>query len=96
MSGYLGDKHEIKADAVVSITSRVVNDTLYQQLAADAEALRDEGIVGMYRAGDCHAPRLVTEAIFDGHRLAREIDSEDPAVPRPYLRELAKVERVSA
>jgi dimethylamine/trimethylamine dehydrogenase len=29
----------------------------------------------------------VAEAIFDGHRLAREIDSENPAVQLPYRRE---------
>jgi len=33
------------------------------------------------------APRIIAEAIFDGHRLAREIDSPNPALPLPYLRE---------
>ena len=33
------------------------------------------------------APRLLAEAIFDGHRLAREIDSPDPEIALPYLRE---------
>jgi dimethylamine/trimethylamine dehydrogenase len=33
------------------------------------------------------APRLIADAIFDGHRLAREIDSPDPERPLPYLRE---------
>jgi electron transfer flavoprotein alpha subunit len=37
--------------------------------------------------GDCVAPRLLAEAIFDGHRLAREIESADPDVALPYLRE---------
>ena len=41
---------------------------------------RDEGIEALYRIGDCVAPRIIAEAIFDGHRLAREIDSENPAV----------------
>jgi hypothetical protein len=27
------------------------------------------------------------DAIFDGHRLAREIDSPDPAIPLPFIRE---------
>ena len=42
---------------------------------------------GLYRIGDCVAPRLLAEAIFDGHRLAREIDSADPEIALPYLRE---------
>jgi dimethylamine/trimethylamine dehydrogenase len=35
------------------------------------------------------APRILADAIFDGHRLAREIDGEDPAVPRAWKRERA-------
>ena len=50
-------------------------------------ALAAEGVEALYRIGDCVAPRLIAEAIFDGHRLAREIDSEDPSVPLPYRRE---------
>jgi dimethylamine/trimethylamine dehydrogenase len=30
---------------------------------------------------------MISEAIFDGHRLAREIDAKDPAQPAPYQRE---------
>jgi dimethylamine/trimethylamine dehydrogenase len=41
----------------------------------------------VYRIGDAVAPRLLSEAVFDGHRLAREIDSPDPETPLPYRRE---------
>ena len=41
----------------------------------------------MYRIGDAVAPRMISEAIFDGHRLAREIDRPDAAVPAPFRRE---------
>jgi dimethylamine/trimethylamine dehydrogenase len=44
-------------------------------------------VQAIYRIGDCVAPQLLAEVIFDGHRLAREIDSEDPATPLPFLRE---------
>ena len=37
--------------------------------------------------GDAVAPRIISEAVFDGHRLAREIDQPDPDRPVPYLRE---------
>jgi dimethylamine/trimethylamine dehydrogenase len=30
---------------------------------------------------------MISEAIFDGHRLAREIDGPDPAIPLPFDRE---------
>jgi dimethylamine/trimethylamine dehydrogenase len=33
------------------------------------------------------APRMISEAIFDGHRLAREIDGKDPSVALSFDRE---------
>jgi dimethylamine/trimethylamine dehydrogenase len=41
------------------------------------------------------APRLIAECVFDGHRLAREIDSPDPAMPLPFLRELPDFQTVA-
>jgi hypothetical protein len=32
-------------------------------------------------------PNFIAEAIFSGHRLAREIDTDDPSKPLPFLRE---------
>ncbi|MGH2891348.1 MAG: FAD-dependent oxidoreductase [Solirubrobacteraceae bacterium] len=87
-----GEPLAMAADAIVLVTRRSSEDALYHELAGDPEALAAEGIAGLYRVGDCVAPRLAADAIFDGHRLAREIDSEDPAVPRPYLRERALVD----
>jgi dimethylamine/trimethylamine dehydrogenase len=57
-------------------------------LRSDTTALEREGILAVYRIGDCFAPRLnVADAIFDGHRLGREIDSNDPETPLQYIRE---------
>ena len=82
-----GDPLAVEADGVVLVTQRLSDEALYLELAADREALAAEGIEGLYRIGDCVAPQLIADAIFDGHRLAREIDAENPAVPRPFLRE---------
>ena len=30
---------------------------------------------------------MIAQSIFDAHRLAREIDSDDPSIPLPYIRE---------
>ncbi len=73
-----GEPVRIAADGVVLVTQRVADDALWDEL---------EGVPGLYRAGDCVAPRLMAEAIFDGHRLAREIESPDPLTALPYLRE---------
>ncbi len=77
----------LDADAVVLVTQRLSNEALYLELKAGEEALRSEGVEAVYRIGDCVAPQLIADAIFDGHRLAREIDSPNPALPLPYLRE---------
>jgi dimethylamine/trimethylamine dehydrogenase len=82
-----GEPLELEADAVVLVTQRLSNEALYLELAKEPDALRAEGIEALYRIGDCVAPRIIAEASFDGHRLAREIDCEDPATPLPYTRE---------
>jgi dimethylamine/trimethylamine dehydrogenase len=30
---------------------------------------------------------VIADGIFDGHRLGREIDSDDPASPLPFVRQ---------
>jgi dimethylamine/trimethylamine dehydrogenase len=84
------------ADAVVLVTCRLSNESLYRELEADPDALAREGIRGVYRIGDCVAPRLIADAVFDGHRLAREIDSADPATPLPHIREYRVLGRSDA
>jgi len=78
---------ELEADAAVLVTQRVSDDALYHELRLDEERLETERIEAVYRIGDCVAPQLIADAIFDGHRLAREIDEPNPAVPLPYRRE---------
>jgi dimethylamine/trimethylamine dehydrogenase len=75
------------ADGVVLITQRNSNDALYHELRDDPARLEREGIAGLYRIGDCVEPRLIADCIFDGHRLAREIDSGDPDTPLAFARE---------
>jgi len=76
-------------DGVVLVTQQASLDTLYHELASDEAALTAAGVGGLYRIGDAVAPRMISEAIFDGHRLAREIDHKEPGHPAPYRRERA-------
>jgi dimethylamine/trimethylamine dehydrogenase len=79
-------------DAVVLVTSRTPQDTIYRELQSRPDVLEESGIEAVYRVGDCFAPRLyVADAVFDAHRLGREIDTPNPAEPLPYLRERAMV-----
>jgi dimethylamine/trimethylamine dehydrogenase len=92
---HLGEPLELEADAVVLVTQRLSNEELYLDLKADEDSLGANGIEALYRIGDCVAPRLIAEAVFEGHRLAREIDAEDPSIPLPYKRERLVLERVT-
>lgn len=76
-----------EANAVVLVTQRVSDISLYRELEAHEQTMQEEGIEGLYRIGDCVVPRIIADCVFDGHRLAREIDTVDPAVPLPYIRE---------
>lgn len=81
-----GGSWERQADAVVLVTQRVSDDRLYLELQAPELDLRSRG-AELYRVGDCVAPRLLADVIFDGHRLARELDSGNPETPLAYRRE---------
>jgi dimethylamine/trimethylamine dehydrogenase len=77
-----GRERTVEAQAVVLVTARVSDDALYRALRHDPGPFE-----AVYAIGDCVAPRLIADCVFDGHRLAREIDSIDPRRPLPYLRE---------
>ncbi|HEV2951263.1 MAG TPA: FAD-dependent oxidoreductase [Actinomycetota bacterium] len=77
----------LETDGIVLVTQQLSDDLLYRELLDDPAALELAGIEAVYRIGDCVAPRMISEAIFDGHRLAREIDGADPAVALSFDRE---------
>ncbi|MGB8414931.1 FAD-dependent oxidoreductase [Paraburkholderia sp.] len=77
----------LKCDSVLLVTQRLSNDSLYQQLEAKKSSWQKNGIERVFKIGDCVAPGLIADAVFDGHRLAREIDSENPEIPLPFIRE---------
>jgi dimethylamine/trimethylamine dehydrogenase len=89
-----GETLALAADGVVLVTQRLSDEALYLELRGAGEEAGADGIEAVYRIGDCVAPRLIAEAIFDGHRLAREIDAEEPAIPLPPKRERLVLERV--
>jgi dimethylamine/trimethylamine dehydrogenase len=78
---------ELRCDAVILVTSRASNDSLFRALSARRAEWAGQEIQDIYRIGDCHAPRQSLNAIFDGHRLAREFDSPHPQYPLPWIRE---------
>lgn len=81
----MGREEKVETDALVLTTHRLSNEALYLDLVRDADRLGSNEILGVYRVGDCVAPRTFADAILDGHRLARQIDEADPSLPLPAL-----------
>jgi dimethylamine/trimethylamine dehydrogenase len=77
-----GEPWSLGCDGVVLVTQQVSENSLYRQLDGSAFA------GAAHLIGDALAPRLLSEAIFDGHRLGREIDRPST----PYLRERARLD----
>jgi dimethylamine/trimethylamine dehydrogenase len=88
-----GRPWSLACDAVVLVTQQASDDALHRSLVADPERLRRAGIEAVHLVGDAVAPRPISESVFDGHRLAREIDSADPGQPLPYVRERVRLRR---
>jgi dimethylamine/trimethylamine dehydrogenase len=82
-----GQSQDRATDTVVMATFRHSVDSLYRQLVGAPEKLATAAIAAVHQIGDCVQPDLIAEAIYSGHRLAREIDADDPSVPLPYIRE---------
>jgi dimethylamine/trimethylamine dehydrogenase len=84
---YSGAQRTISAKALVGVTSRLPDDGLFRELSSDPAALRESGIKSIDRIGDCLAPGLIAQAVYSGHRYARELgESKSDAVP--FKREL--------
>ena len=80
----------LDCDSVVLVTARVANRALWDALKARKAEWAREGVRGIYQAGDGYAPRMIADAIFDAHRIAREFESPDPQRPLPPRRELIR------
>ena len=84
----LGDATEtLDCDTVILCTARELSTALYDDLVARRASFEASGIEMVVRSGDCLAPRYLADAIFDGHRIAREFESPNPERPLAIIRE---------
>jgi dimethylamine/trimethylamine dehydrogenase len=65
---------ELACNAVISITARLPDDALYQQLLLREAEWSAAGIGSVRCIGDAEAPGLIAHAVYAGHRYARELD----------------------
>ena len=80
---YGGDAIAIDINAVVLVTSRVSNSELFEALQAHAETFTSSrAFTSLQAIGDCNAPSMIAAAVYDGHRIARELGVvSDPYAP---------------
>lgn len=81
----LGRATRREVDGLVLISHRVSDDSMYHDLVSEPARLAEAGVSTVLRVGDCISPGSLGDAVFDGHRLAREVDSANPAEPLPFL-----------
>jgi dimethylamine/trimethylamine dehydrogenase len=86
VSQLTGEITERSAVALVTITARMPADSLYEQLR---DRWQEAGIASLTRIGDCWAPSTIQQAVYTGHKWARELD-EAPELLIP--RELPMIE----
>ncbi|MEO8779475.1 MAG: NADH:flavin oxidoreductase, partial [Rhodanobacter sp.] len=65
---------ELPCDAIVTVTARLPDDALYQQLLLREVEWSDAGIGSVHCIGDAEAPGLIAHAVYAGHRYARELE----------------------
>lgn len=86
---YSGQNQQISADAVVLITSRVGNDSLWRDMLACESEWHGAGIKSVKVIGDAQAPAPIAWATYAGHRFARELDEPDIGDDLPFRREVS-------
>jgi len=80
---FTGRQRQFAASAVVLVTARLPDETLYRELCGEDGG--EHGVDGksprVLRIGDCVQPALIANAVYSGHRAARELGGA-AGVPR--------------
>ncbi len=88
----LTDEEEVLPGSIVAVTMRLPNDHLYNNLMALGDAVLKAGIKSVRCIGDCYAPSLIASANYEGHRYARELDTDVDIDAVPFKREHHRLE----
>lgn len=64
---YTGRRDQVQCDSVVLVTERLRNTALYEQL-------KNQGLKTLELIGDAVSPGLIADAVFAGHRAARDFE----------------------
>ena len=88
VSSLTGEGSERPAAAVLTVTARLPVDALHAGLEQMRENWDGAGIASVARIGDCWASSTIQQAVYSGHKWARELDEEpELIIPRelPFI-----------
>jgi len=85
---YSGKVSHLTGEAVVLVTSRSPEETLWSELQDKHSEWDNAGIKSVVRIGDCLAPGLIAAAVQSGHALAQSVAECSRSVMREDRAEL--------
>lgn len=85
---FTDQRRAIECDGVLLVSSKLENNSVYNDLKAREAEWADAGIKSVKLIGDANAPGPIAWATYAGHRYARELDSEDIGDALPFRREI--------
>jgi dimethylamine/trimethylamine dehydrogenase len=92
---YTDKSATVTAASLVMVTSRQPNNGIYLELTENTERLTDSGIASVTAIGDCLNPSTIASAVYEGHRVAREMDAPPENPDMPFRREQILLEDIN-
>ena len=83
---------DIDRGSLVLVGNRIGNDSLYNSLKSNQEALKESGIKTLQNIGDSNAPGAVVHAVYAGHLYANTFDQEDDSSSDDFKLEYPVIE----
>jgi dimethylamine/trimethylamine dehydrogenase len=88
---YTEEETETPCDALVLVTARVPEDSLWVGMNARSGAWADAGLTSVRAIGDAWAPGTIASAVWEGRRYAEGLDEASPGDDVPFLREVVRL-----
>lgn len=74
---FTGERQDHEFGSLVVVSLRKPNDALFLQLKEQEQEWQDYGVRSVTTIGDCFAPGTIAEAVYAGHKFAREFGDND-------------------
>ncbi|MFM8530832.1 MAG: FAD-dependent oxidoreductase [Ilumatobacteraceae bacterium] len=86
-----GRERVLHADAIVSVTSRLPNESLALDLRERTAMWSEVGLLSVRAVADALAPSTIAAAVWDGRRFAEELGEDVPLDDTPFRREVVQI-----